>query len=75
MLNWLIIHRRTILSILIIVPVGFATKFYRGPAAGWVNNSLGGVFYEIFWCLLLFLFFSRVKLWKIVSIVFSSTCL
>ena len=26
-------------------------RLYRGPAAGWINGSLGGAFYEIFWCL------------------------
>ncbi len=45
----------TIVSLLIVVPVGFYTKFYTGPAANWVNNSLGGVFYVVFWCLLIFL--------------------
>jgi hypothetical protein len=41
--------------LLVTIPVGVYTKFYQGPAADWVNNSLGGVFYEIFWCLLVFL--------------------
>jgi hypothetical protein len=36
-------------SLLVTVPVGVYTKFHQGPAADWVNNSLGGVFYEIFW--------------------------
>ena len=48
--------RWTLLSLLIIIPVGFSSKFYKGPAALWVNDSLSGVFYEIFWCLLIFLF-------------------
>ncbi len=46
----------TVASLLIIVPLGLYSKFYSGPAANWVNNSLGGVFYEVFWCLLIFLF-------------------
>lgn len=64
-----------IISILIIVPLGFYAKFYRGPAAFWVNNSLGGLFYEIFWCLALFLFLPQVKPWKIAAGVFVVTCL
>ena len=40
-----------VLSLAVLVPAGLATKFYRGPAAGWVAGSLGGVLYEIFWCL------------------------
>lgn len=43
----------TLISLAIVVPLGFGTKFYEGPAADWVNNSLGGVFYEVFWCLLI----------------------
>ena len=51
----------TILSLFLITPVGFYTKFYEGPAAHWVNNSLGGVFYEIFWCLLIFFLVPGVR--------------
>ncbi|NOZ60046.1 MAG: DUF2809 domain-containing protein [Calditrichaeota bacterium] len=38
-------------SLILIIPIGFASKFYSGAAANWVNNSLGGFFYVIFWCL------------------------
>jgi hypothetical protein len=48
----LIGNRWKLLALLIIVPAGFWTKFYEGPADSWVNNSLGGVLYVIFWCLL-----------------------
>jgi len=47
----------TLISLVIIVPLGFYSKFYTGPAASWVNNSLSDVFYVIFWCLLVFLLF------------------
>lgn len=30
------------ISLLFIIPAGFYSKFYTGPAADWVNNSLGG---------------------------------
>ncbi len=66
---------QTILSILIITPIGFASKFYRGPAAAWVNDSLGGMFYVIFWCLVVFLFFPKSTPWKIATIVLIFTCL
>ena len=65
----------TLISLVIIVPVGFYSKFYKGPAFFWVNNSLGGLFYEIFWCLLIFLFFTKGKPWIIASIVLITTCL
>ena len=67
-------HRCTLLSLFIIIPVGFYSKFYNGPAAEWINNSLGGIFCEIFWCLLIFLFFNRISPWKIATAVFCLTC-
>jgi len=63
----------TVILLLIITPLGFYTKYYSGPAAAWVNDSLGGVFYEIFWCLLVFLFFMNAKAWVIATSVFIVT--
>jgi hypothetical protein len=65
----------TALSLLVITPAGFYTKFYGGPAFEWVNNSLGGLLYVVFWCLMVFLFFPRAKVWKIAAAVFIITCL
>ncbi len=65
----------TLISILIITPIGFYSKFYQGPAAAWVNDSLGGMFYEIFWCLVAFLSFQQSKPWKIAALVLTITCL
>lgn len=48
-------------SLLVIVPVGFAGKFYRGPAQAWVNDSLGGLFYVVFWCLVAFWLWPRTR--------------
>ena len=64
----------TLISLAVIVPTGFYSKFYAGPGADWVNNSLGGVFYEIFWCLVIFLFSKRLKPLKIAVFVFICTC-
>jgi hypothetical protein len=49
----------TLVSIAVIVPVGFWLKSYDGPGRGWVNNSSAGVAYVIFWCLVLFLAWPR----------------
>ncbi|MGD2066620.1 MAG: DUF2809 domain-containing protein [Candidatus Bathyarchaeota archaeon] len=65
----------TLFSLFIIVPIGFYTKFYSGPAADWINNSLGGVFYEIFWCLVAFFFSQKRKPIHIASIVLLVTCI
>lgn len=67
-------RHHTLISLCLIVPVGFYSKFYTGPAGKWANDSLGGVFYEIFWCLAIFLFLSREKPWRIALAVFVGTC-
>ncbi len=66
--------RWTLISILIIVPLGLYSKFYSGQAVYWVNNSIGGVLYVIFWCLFAFLFLGNNKPLKIAIVVFSLTC-
>ncbi len=67
-------HKRALILLLLITPLGFYTKIYSGPAAQWVNDSLGGVFYEIFWCLLVFLFLVKSRAWVIAASVFIVTC-
>ena len=69
------LHTRkwSIISIIIIISVGFYTKFYSGPASGWVNNSLGGILYVIFWSLVFYLIGPKTNPLKIVTIVFILT--
>ena len=69
------LHTRkwSIISIIIIIPVGFYTKFYPGPASGWVNNSLGGILYVIFWSLVFYLIGPKTNPLKVVTIVFILT--
>ena len=64
-----------LLSILIVTPLGFVSKFYAGPGAKWVNDSLGGLLYEVFWCLAISFILIKVKLWKIAISVFIITCI
>ena len=45
----------TFIVVICITLIGFGSKFYNGPLKLWVNNSLSGMFYVIFWCLLIFL--------------------
>lgn len=73
--RYIIRKRWTLLAILIIIPLGFYSKAYSGPASHWVNNSLGGILYVIFWSLLFSALFLRVRSWKIASVVFLATCL
>lgn len=64
-----------VLSLMAIIPIGLYSKFYRGWGQDWVNNSSGGIFYEIFWCLLFFFFFPAVQNVKRIPLgVFIATC-
>lgn len=63
-----------LLSLFVIIPVGFLTRFYTGPAQAWVSNSLGGFFYEIFWCLVFAFVFPKTQPYKIAVWVFFATC-
>ena len=65
----------TIFSLLIVVAMGFLFKFYTGVARQWFNNSGAAVFYEIFWCLFVFLLVpGRKAVIQIPLWVFGVTC-
>ncbi|MFH1942071.1 MAG: DUF2809 domain-containing protein [bacterium] len=69
------LYRRSILiSLLVVVPLGFATKFYRGPGARWFNDSAGGILYELFWCLLASFMRPTAPVFWIAACVFGITC-
>jgi hypothetical protein len=65
----------TIISVLLLIPLGLCSKFYTGPASYWVNNSLSGILYVLFWCLIIFLFFKKIQPLTITGFVFSITCI
>ncbi|AFZ14467.1 hypothetical protein Cri9333_3652 [Crinalium epipsammum PCC 9333] len=68
-------HIYTLASILIILLLGWLSKFYSGAGSQWINNHAGDVLYEIFWCLFLSLFILKsINLKKIPLWVFSVTC-
>ncbi len=54
--------------------MGICTKLYTGWAADWVNNSLSGVFYVVFWCLFASFLFPRTAAARVAGIVFAATC-
>ncbi|MBN1326911.1 MAG: DUF2809 domain-containing protein, partial [Candidatus Cloacimonetes bacterium] len=64
----------TIFSIIIIIPIGLSTKIYSGMLSQWVNNSLGGVFYVVFWSLIISLLFPGSKPVKNASVIMLLTC-
>jgi len=61
-------------SLMGIIPLGIATKFYRGWGEGWINDYAGGILYEILWMILVTLAWPRLKLWKVAIAVFLFTC-
>jgi len=64
-----------IISLLIVVAMGFLFKFYSGPAHEWFNNYGAALFYEIFWCLFVFLLVrNRKAVMQIPLWVFGITC-
>jgi len=66
---------RAFLALVVIVPVGLLGKFYRGPGAHWVNDSAGGFFYEIAWCLLAAWAVPRWRPAPIALTVLAATCI
>ncbi|MEZ2239252.1 DUF2809 domain-containing protein [Microcoleus sp.] len=52
-----------LISIIVIIPLGYVVRFSRGPAPEWFNDSFGAIAYEIFWILL------TVFLWPQASLV------
>ena len=67
------VRRRLLLILAVLVPLGFATKFYRGPAEAWVQNNVGGVFYVLFWCLVVLALRPQFSPWAVGAAVLSIT--
>ncbi len=65
-----------IISLLIVIGMGFFFKFYSGVGRQWFNNNGAAIFYEIFCCLFAYWFMGgrkavdQIPLW-----VFIITCM
>ena len=69
------IRKYCVYSLLVVTPLGFGFKLYKGPAQWWFNNYAAGLLYEIFWILIVFFIFPKEKLIRKISIwVFIVTC-
>ncbi|BAB76005.1 DUF2809 domain-containing protein [Anabaena sp. FACHB-709] len=69
------IRWRTLLSLTIILSIGLLYSHYR-HSIWWLNQEVGGIFYEIFWCLFAFLLIpTRRAVWQIPLWVLVITCL
>ena len=65
----------TLLFLLLLIPVGLLTKVYTGPLGVWVNHSLGGIIYVIFWSLFLYLLYPQGHPLTIAGIILLITCI
>jgi len=61
--------------LLVLIPLGFGTKYYQGPGHEFFNNSFAGALYVIFWCLVLFWAFPKQAPLKSAGVVFVGTCI
>ena len=61
--------------LLIITPLGFASKFYKGAGAWWFNNYAGGILYEMFWCFVVIILFPYATAFWVACSVLGITCL
>jgi hypothetical protein len=52
---------------------GLGSKFYEGLGRHWVNDSLAGVFYVVFWCLAARLMLRAPRPLIVVTVVFVVT--
>ncbi len=64
------IRLATIKILLILVPLGFSTKFYSGPGQNWIGNYAGDIFYPMFWFFLVLFFWPQISPLKLASAVF-----
>ena len=64
-----------VILLLIIIPAGFYSKLYSGNGYEFINNKLGGVFYEAFWCLLFYIILTKSKPLRIAVWVLIITCI
>lgn len=46
------LRKGSAVGLLLVTPLGFLFKFYRGPFAWWFNDYGAGLLYEVFWILL-----------------------
>jgi hypothetical protein len=53
----------------------YAKRGYHGPGAAWARDSVGGVFYVVFWCLVVALLLPRVTAGRIAVGVLIATCI
>ncbi|MBW4474038.1 MAG: DUF2809 domain-containing protein [Stenomitos rutilans HA7619-LM2] len=60
--SWFLNYRLVLLvSMAIIVPIGYVIRFAPNPTFAWLNDAIGSLAYEIFWVLLAAFFSPRTS--------------
>lgn len=70
------VRKYILIFLIFLVPVGLGSKFYHGVLELWVQNSLVGIWYVLFWDLFWFFWFPEERyLFRIVTGVLLVTSL
>ena len=65
---------RLAVGLLGVTAAGFGAKLYRGPGEDWLNDSVAGLFYVVFWCLAAAMVWPRAPAGRIALAVLAATC-
>lgn len=68
-------RRRLLFALALLAPLGFSTKLYGGPGAGFVAGYLGGVFYVVFWVYAVLLARPKWRTGRVAAAVLAATCM
>ena len=64
-----------LVSIVIIIPLGYIIRFSQGIGPAWLHDALGSVAYEIFWILLVAFIVPKFSVFKVAIGVCIATCI
>ncbi|MCF7920674.1 MAG: DUF2809 domain-containing protein [Candidatus Cloacimonetes bacterium] len=62
-------------ALIALIALGIFFKYYNGILQEFINNSLAGLVYVIFWCVFFRMIFLKTQSWKITVSVTITTCL
>ncbi len=63
-----------LLSIVILVPIGYLVRFSQGAFPDWLHDASGSVAYEIFWIALVQFYYPKASIVKTAVAVCLATC-
>lgn len=70
-LQWLRDRIAILVSIVVIVPLGYGIRFSSGLGSPWLHDALGSIAYEIFWILLVTFFIPKKPvIWVAMGVCF-----